>query len=512
MIDGGNEAAEPIVIYWVDSKLRLKYNKTILRFDHHDAFVKNLQENLDRLPISNLDPLFGLSIKVMPIENAGFQSYFENVIAEVKEVAGIAVTIERHTSDLPISIKVSDRRDSIVISHGVNQQFYKFDEIPENITQILLDGLHKTGIADGSTVEVVCDPELLLPSDLADLEQSLPKVSFVYFPQSSNKRPKLHILRNSKPTAQPIALVDIGTSSVHLSVVHVALGSEKFLFEWLLREKVKLRNHSPNKFTTSYKRDLIKLVANFSEKAALAGVILPNIFVTATSAFRQAENSDELIERLRIECLMHVEVLSGAKEAHLSGLGSRSVVIGDQNVLSVDVGGGSTEIVLGAGPETYAAISIPLGYKSQLLPQEFAEQLKKMVSDARSKTRRDKRIEVALCTGSRLREIAKLSGVTSGEATSKNSRGDGLIIARESLSRDLKSSEIDTSEISRTQEILLAVFDAFKLESATFTNEGLRLGTLTSLATKIQQRNNYDARMPGSYPLVSSPRAISAVK
>ncbi|MDR3052443.1 MAG: hypothetical protein LBU48_01090 [Coriobacteriales bacterium] len=71
----------------------------------------------------------------------------------------------------------------------------------------------------------------------------------------------------------------------------------------------------------------------------------------ATSAMRDATNSAQVQEALRAEGI-EVEVISGAREAQLSFLGTLSGFANDgqlfgTDVLTVDIGGGSTEVILG---------------------------------------------------------------------------------------------------------------------------------------------------------------------
>jgi exopolyphosphatase/guanosine-5'-triphosphate,3'-diphosphate pyrophosphatase len=75
------------------------------------------------------------------------------------------------------------------------------------------------------------------------------------------------------------------------------------------------------------------------------------VLAVATSAMRDARNSDEVLDALR-DVGIDVEVIAGTREAELSFRGALSGFVDDdafagQAVLSVDVGGGSTELILG---------------------------------------------------------------------------------------------------------------------------------------------------------------------
>ena len=82
----------------------------------------------------------------------------------------------------------------------------------------------------------------------------------------------------------------------------------------------------------------------------------------ATSAVREAENADEFLRRARDEAGVDVEVISGVEEARLIHLGVlQAVPVFDQRLVLVDIGGGSTEILVGERGEILAAGSLKLG-------------------------------------------------------------------------------------------------------------------------------------------------------
>ena len=83
----------------------------------------------------------------------------------------------------------------------------------------------------------------------------------------------------------------------------------------------------------------------------------------ATSATRDAENRKEFTEGIRARLGVEPEVISGDEEAGLSFAGASSVLAGDKGArtLVVDLGGGSTEFVLGIDGHVLAAKSTDMG-------------------------------------------------------------------------------------------------------------------------------------------------------
>ena len=82
----------------------------------------------------------------------------------------------------------------------------------------------------------------------------------------------------------------------------------------------------------------------------------------ATSAVREATNAGVFLDRARREAGIEIEVISGAEEARLIHLGVlQAVPVFDRRLLLVDIGGGSTELLIGEKGETLAARSFKLG-------------------------------------------------------------------------------------------------------------------------------------------------------
>ena len=82
----------------------------------------------------------------------------------------------------------------------------------------------------------------------------------------------------------------------------------------------------------------------------------------ATSAVRDAQNRQEFLDRIKVEAGIDVEILTGAQEAERTMLGIRSgLPPGITNVLALDIGGGSTELMLAPQGEQPVVRSIDIG-------------------------------------------------------------------------------------------------------------------------------------------------------
>lgn len=157
-----------------------------------------------------------------------------------------------------------------------------------------------------------------------------------------------------------ICVIDLGTNSFHTLIVNAfANGSFEVLdrFKEMLRlgerglKEHRLTERAIKRSVRALKR--VKLLAE--------GWGASEYLAFATSAIREAENGGELIERIRQETGIHVQAIDGAFEANLIYQGVRRALDLHRPTLLVDIGGGSTEFVIGTSSEIFFATSLKLG-------------------------------------------------------------------------------------------------------------------------------------------------------
>ena len=71
------------------------------------------------------------------------------------------------------------------------------------------------------------------------------------------------------------------------------------------------------------------------------------ICVIGTSALRDSKNSEEFVKKAYEKTGINVEIISGEMEANLGFLGIKSILDEKKYTLTIDIGGGSTEFILG---------------------------------------------------------------------------------------------------------------------------------------------------------------------
>jgi exopolyphosphatase/guanosine-5'-triphosphate,3'-diphosphate pyrophosphatase len=104
----------------------------------------------------------------------------------------------------------------------------------------------------------------------------------------------------------------------------------------------------------------IKDINSFKKKAREIGV--EEIYAVATQAIRSAGNKSEIVSRIKDQTGIKVEVISGKREAELTYLGAITGISGlNPNRIMVDIGGGSTELVMANKEDIKRAVSLKIG-------------------------------------------------------------------------------------------------------------------------------------------------------
>ena len=108
------------------------------------------------------------------------------------------------------------------------------------------------------------------------------------------------------------------------------------------------------------KERAVKILSGYREKADLLKV--DHFSVIATSAMRDAKNQKEIVAFVKSETGFEIEVISGDREATLTYLGGLDgLKIQSEKSALIDIGGGSTEYILGNGKDIFQKLSLNIG-------------------------------------------------------------------------------------------------------------------------------------------------------
>jgi len=156
------------------------------------------------------------------------------------------------------------------------------------------------------------------------------------------------------------AVIDVGTNSVKLLVADVAGGKVFPLHEESEQTRLGRGLYETRTLSAEAIADTAAVVGQFRALAEIWGSA--SLRVVATSAAREALNRGELLLALEASGGAPVEVLSGEEEAVLAFQGvATDERLANERLLVMDLGGGSTEFILGSQGNREFAQSYPLG-------------------------------------------------------------------------------------------------------------------------------------------------------
>ena len=156
------------------------------------------------------------------------------------------------------------------------------------------------------------------------------------------------------------AVIDVGTNSVKLLVADVAGREVSPVFEVASQTRLGQGFYETHCLRPDAVARTTGAVAEFAKTAHGYGAI--SIRIIATSAARDAKNHRQLTSAIEQACGLKVEVISGEQEAGWAFQGATSdPKLAREPLLLLDVGGGSTEFILGQGDTMHFRQSFPLG-------------------------------------------------------------------------------------------------------------------------------------------------------
>jgi exopolyphosphatase/guanosine-5'-triphosphate,3'-diphosphate pyrophosphatase len=156
------------------------------------------------------------------------------------------------------------------------------------------------------------------------------------------------------------AVIDVGTNSVKLLVADVAGRRVEPLLEDSRQTRLGRGFYETHRLLPVAIAQTALAVGEFSRAAKKLGAT--SMRVIATSAARDAHNAGELIASLEKACETKLEIISGEQEAEWTFRGAMTnPKLSREPVLLLDVGGGSTEFILGRDDEIHFRHSYPLG-------------------------------------------------------------------------------------------------------------------------------------------------------
>ncbi len=157
------------------------------------------------------------------------------------------------------------------------------------------------------------------------------------------------------------AAVDIGTNSLHLIIVKVEDNGSLTILD---REKevIRLGSQKGNELSHISEEEIEKGINILKRFKKLSDFYHAKLHAVATSAVREAENKNEFLSKVLKETSIEIEVINGGMEAEYIYKGIRKALpYKDKKLLCLDIGGGSSEFILGYNNEIIFGESIKIG-------------------------------------------------------------------------------------------------------------------------------------------------------
>ncbi len=311
------------------------------------------------------------------------------------------------------------------------------------------------------------------------------------------------------PHPDILAAVDLGSNSFHLAIGRVVDGQIYPLDA--LREAVRLGGGltAEKRIDRATQARALEALAKFGER--LRGFPKRAVRAVGTNTLRVAKNAPQFLRDARDALGFPIEVIAGREEARLIYLGVvHSLPAGQQRRLAVDIGGGSTELIIGTGLEPQLTESLYMGCVSFSL---------KYFPDARVDKQRMKAAELAARqelsgivkayrsagwqeavgssgTAKALADLLAQNGLAEGGITR-----DGLERLRSQL---IKMESVDPARLTGLRAdrapvlpgglaIMLAVFGELGIEKMSVSEGALRQGVLYDLLGRVEHRDMREA-------------------
>ncbi len=141
-----------------------------------------------------------------------------------------------------------------------------------------------------------------------------------------------------------LATIDLGTNSMRLLLCEIEKGVFKKKKKEIITTRIGKNLSQSGVMSEKAMNKNIEALKYFKKKSEDFGA--EEIIVIATSAVRDAVNKDIFLQKTKNETGLNIKVIDGDEEAHIGMLGATHDAGKDENILIMDIGGGSTELVL----------------------------------------------------------------------------------------------------------------------------------------------------------------------
>jgi exopolyphosphatase/guanosine-5'-triphosphate,3'-diphosphate pyrophosphatase len=310
------------------------------------------------------------------------------------------------------------------------------------------------------------------------------------------------------PGHSTIAAVDLGSNSFRLQVAKVV--EDRIYPLDALSEKVRLAaGLTPEKYLDEASQErALECLRRFGER--IRGLDRHAVRAVGTNTLRVAKNAAQFVHRAELALGFPIEVVAGREEARLIYLGVvQSLPPSNAKRMVADIGGGSTEFIIGAGLTARKLESLYMGCVSHSLRYFPSGKITKSnLAKAELAARGELEVIAADFTAGNWQQAIGSSGTARAiaEILQLNGWGDGDITARgldQLRTCLLKASDINTISLPGLRPdrvpvllggfaIMTAIFAELKVRRMTVATGAMREGILYDLVGRFHHRDLRD--------------------
>lgn len=221
-----------------------------------------------------------------------------------------------------------------------------------------------------------------------------------------------------------LAAIDIGSNAVRLQIVrtHDTPGEERFKKIEFVRIPVRLGDDAFKEGKISKEKKKVFYKAMQAFMLMLEVFEVDHYMACATSAMREASNGGKLVKEIKEETGLKIDIIDGKRESELILKSVWSMFEPDKNYLSIDVGGGSTEMTVIARQQVVNSVSFDIGTVRLMDGAVKGKTWKTIEHWVQHKTLGYENLQAVVTSGT----INKISGLISGN-------GNNHLFTREQL-------------------------------------------------------------------------------
>ncbi len=296
-----------------------------------------------------------------------------------------------------------------------------------------------------------------------------------------------------------LAAIDMGTNSFHLVVVSV---SDQGSVQILTKEKEMVRLGSgAGDMEIITEEAMGRGIAALSRFRKIADSHKAEIRAVATSATREARNQNEFLHRIKTATDLDIEVVSGLEEARLIYRGIlQGLPVFDKKILMFDIGGGSTEFLIGHKGVPAESVSAKLGairltdrfFSKEPLKMQNVEDCRKYIQTVMSSFLprfRELKSDFAVGSSGTIETIAAMTDIMNGSDPLKEpviKKADLDAVVNRILSHPTAKSRSQIPGLDEKRaDIIIAgavllqeIFRAFDLKEVHYSSYALREGVI----------------------------------